>query len=94
MRPSNQKSIYALLCKNMDEVDECNAEYLDEKIQKLDALVRAGRMATDMMVTEIKRAMAEAELLDRDGIKTPVRIREIESKGFDDTTHIKENYDL
>lgn len=78
----------------MDEVDECNAEYLDEKIQKLDALVRAGRMATDMMVTEIKRAMAEAELLDRDGIKTPVRIREIESKGFDDTTHIKENYDL
>ncbi len=40
MKPSNQKSIYALLCKNMDEVDESEAQYLDEKIQKLDALVR------------------------------------------------------
>lgn len=93
MRPSNQKSIYALLCKNMDEVDECNAEYLDEKIQKLDALVRAGRMATDMMVTEHQRAKLKKELAEFNKLSEKIELREIESKGFDDTTHIKDNFD-
>ena len=94
MRPSNQKSIYALLCKNMDEVDECKTEYLEEKVQKLDALVRASRMVTDLMVVEHQRAKLDAVLLDRDGDRTSVRVREIESKGFDDTTHIKDDFNL
>ena len=64
MKPSNQKSIYALLCKNMDEVDESEAQYLDEKIQKLDALVRASRMATDLIVTEHQRAKLQKDLAE------------------------------
>lgn len=91
MRPSNQKSIYALLCKNMDEVDESEAQYLDEKIQKLDALVRASRMATDLIATEHQRAKLQKELAEFNKSGEKVELREIESKGFDDTTHIKDN---
>lgn len=90
MRPSNQKSIYALLCKNMDEVDECNAEYLEEKIQKLDALVRASRMATDLIATEHQRAKLKKELAEFNKSNEKIELREIESKGFDDTTHLRD----
>lgn len=92
MRPSNQKSIYAVICKNIEEVDNCEAQYMDEKIQKLDALLRAARMATDMQAEERMRARTEMELAEYNGSKEPIHIREIESKGFDDTTHIKDNF--
>ena len=92
MKPTNQKSIYAVICKNIEEVDNCDAQYLEDKIQKLDALVRASRMATDMHAQEIVRAKLEMELENYNGTKKPVYLREIESKGFDDTTHIKENF--
>lgn len=93
MRPSNQKSIYALLCKNMDEVDQSEAQYLDEKIQKLDALVRASRMATDLIVTEHQRSKLLKELAEFNKSNEKIELREIESKGFDDTTHIKDDFD-
>ena len=92
MRPSNQKSIYAVICKNIEEVDNCEAQYLEEKIQKLDALVRASRMATDMMITEHQRAKLKKELSEYNKSGEKIELREIESKGFDDTTHIKDNF--
>ena len=92
MRPSNQKSIYSVICKNIEEVDNCEAQYMEDKIQKLDALVRASRMVTDMMITEHQRAKLEVELDQYNGTKEQIHIREIESKGFDDTTHIKDNF--
>ena len=92
MRPSNQKSIYAVICKNIEEVDSCEAQYMEDKIQKLDALLRASRMATDMQAEERMRARTEMELAEDKGSNEPIHIRAIESKGFDDTTHIKDNF--
>lgn len=94
MRPSNQKSLLSILYKNIEEVDLASAEYLDDKINKLDALVRASRMATDMVADERKRARLEMDIETYNKTFKQVHLREIESKGFDDTTHIKENYDL
>ncbi len=92
MRPSNQKSIYAVICKNIEKVDNREAQYLEDEIQKLDALVRASRFATDMMIAEFTRAKLELELDKYKETKKQIHIREIESKGFDDTTHIKDNF--
>ena len=92
MRPSNQKSIYAVICKNIEDVDSCEAQYMEDKIQKLDALVRASRMATDMMITEHQRAKLKKELSEYNKSVEKIELREIESKGFDDTTNIKDNF--
>lgn len=89
MTPTNQKSIYAVICKNIEEVDSAPAEYLDDKISKLDALVRASRMATDMVADERKRARLEMDIETYNKTFKPVHLREIESKGFDDTTHLR-----
>ncbi len=89
MRPVNQKSLYATICKNIEEVDKTEAGYLEERIQKMDALVRATRLATDMIVAEMQRAKLEKDLAEFNKSGETVRIREIESKGFDDTVNNK-----
>lgn len=86
MRPVNQKSLLAVLYKNIDDVDSCDAVYLEEEIQKLDALVRATGMTVQMMGQELQRAKLEKELNEYNGTKNEIHIRELETKGFDDTT--------
>jgi hypothetical protein len=93
MRPTNQKALYSVICKGIEDVDATDAQYLDEKIAKLDSLVRATRLATDMIAEEMKRAKLEIEINNYKGTKNDVFIREIESKGFDDTTHVKDDFD-
>lgn len=43
---------------------------------------------------EEKPARLQKELEEFNRTNSAVYIREIESKGFDDTTHIKDNFDL
>ena len=73
----------------IEEVDKTEANYLEERIQKMDALVRATRLATDMTVAEMQRAKLEKDLAEFNKSGETVRIREIESKGFDDTVNNK-----
>lgn len=90
MRPSNQKSVLALIYKQMDVLDERKTEYLEDDIQKLDALIRASRMTVELHVEERMRVKSVIEAAEARKNGVDVELRQIESKGFDDTTHIKE----
>ncbi len=49
-------------------------------------------MATDLIVTEHQRAKLQKDLAEFNKSGEKVELREIESKGFDDTTHIKDDF--
>lgn len=90
----NQKADYAIASEVINELRQYETHYLEDAIAKCDALDRIMKTRLAMHAQEFQRAKLQKELEEFNGTKNPVFIREIESKGFDDTTHIKENYDL
>lgn len=89
----NQKADYAIASEIINELRSYETHYLEEAIAKASALDRILKTRLEMHAQEHQRARLQKELEEFNGTRNPVSIREIESKGFDDTTHIKDDFD-
>lgn len=90
MRPVNSKSLFAFLCMQMEKLDNKEID-----VQTANSQAGLAKQAKEMLMYEIKRAEVLSKLSEHNKeYSDNIKLREIESKGFDDTTNIKDNYDL
>lgn len=91
----NQKADYAILGEAVRDARNIEAETFEEKLERLKMIkdLIGGRL--QVHANERKNnAEDRANDLHNRQFGTNFKRREVESKGFDDTTHIKENFDL
>jgi len=71
--------MFSYICRTLDDID-------NQRISLNEANIKANliKQAIGVLNYELKRAITEQLLKD-----TEIQIRQIESKGFDDTTHVK-----
>lgn len=83
MQPVNSKSLFAFICEKMDKLDkkEITVEEANSQSNLARQAINLLNYELDRAATEIKTAQAAKDL----GVN--IRLREIESKGFDDTTN-------
>lgn len=87
MRPSNSKSLFAFICDQMDKLDK-----KEISVQEAQGQANLMKQANNVLSYELKRADTQMKLaLHNKQYSENIQLREIESKGFDDTTHIKDN---
>lgn len=79
MKPVNSKSLFAFLCNQMEKLDagEINVE-------QAKAQANLGKQVNNVLKYELDRANLQMKLQEHSGQKTEVKIREIESKNFED----------
>jgi hypothetical protein len=75
MKPVNNKSLFAFICDQMDQLAE-------KKIDKEDALAQSKLCREARCLLEYERNRAETEFKI---LGSGIKIREIESKAFEDT---------
>jgi len=79
MQIVNTKSMFSYICRTLDDIDH-------QRISLNEATVKSNliKQAVSVLNYELKRAVTEQLLSD-----TATSIRQVESKGFDDTTNTK-----
>jgi len=86
-QPVNTKSLFAFVCQQMQNLS-------DDKITVADAKAQAGLVnsAVKVLNYEIERVKTQMSIREFN-VKTgaTLELRQIEPKGFDDTTHLKDN---
>ena len=87
----NQKADYAIASEVINELRQVETHYLEDAIAKAYAIDRVMNTRLTMHAQEFQRARLKKELEEFNGTRNSVHLREIESKGFDDTTHIKDD---
>lgn len=75
----NTKSMFAYVCRTLNDIDTQRISLEEAKVKS-----QLIGQAVNILNYELKRAITEQLLKD-----TAICIRQIEPKGFDDTTHIK-----
>lgn len=86
MKPVNNKSLFAFICTQMEKLDDNVIDY--QQAKEMSNLIVRAQKALDY---ELKRAEVEVKLSEhKKTTGEKIELREIESKGFDDTTNIKE----
>ena len=86
MIPVNSKSLFAFICGQMDKLDR-----KETSVQEAQAQASLMKQANNVLAYELKRADTQMKLsLHNKQYSENIQLREIESKGFDDTTHIIE----
>ena len=86
MKPVNSKSLFAFICGQMDKLDKKEIDVAEAQSQ-----ANLARQANNILAYELKRADTMVKLSEHNKITGEnIRLREIESKGFDDTTHLRE----
>lgn len=91
--PPNQKADYAVASEVINEIRQNETHCLEDAIAKAYALDRVLNTRLSMRAEERLMARLLMDLDNHKGIKTDIQLREIESKGFDNTTNIKDNFD-
>lgn len=81
MKPSNSKSIYAILCDNIEEIQSLEKT----SFSKCDALVKLSNAALAIKINEIANAKAQIQLQEWNNTHTPIEIRDVEGKAFDNS---------
>ena len=86
MQPVNSKSLFAFICGQMEKLDR-----KEMTVQEATAQSNLAKQANNVLTYELKRAETQMKLQAHNKEHfSNIQLREIESKGFDDTTHIKE----
>jgi len=81
MKPSNNKSIYAIVCDNIEELQATEKV----SIAKCDAIVKLANAAVNLQLAEMKRAKMLMELEQFNKTSNKVEYRNLEAKAFDNT---------
>lgn len=82
MRPVNSKSLFAFICGQMEKLDKREID-----VNEATAQSNLAKQANNILNYELKRADTMMRLSDHNrNFKDNVELREVESKGFDDTT--------
>lgn len=81
MQPVNSKSLLAFLYSQMEKLDKKEID-----VQTAQAQANLAKQANNILTYELKRAEVEMKLVDfNNGKNEKVRIRQVESKSFDDS---------
>lgn len=85
MKPVNSKSLFAFICGQMEKLD--NKEI---NVDEAQSQANLARQANNVLAYELKRADIMIKLSEHNRITGEnIKLREIESKGFDDTTNLR-----
>lgn len=85
MKPVNSKSLFAFICGQMEKLD--NKEI---NVDEAQSQANLARQANNVLAYELKRADTMIKLSEHNKITGEnIKLREIESKGFDDTTNLR-----
>lgn len=79
MKPSNNKSIYAIVCANIEELQETEKV----SIAKCDAIAKLANAAMNIHVVEMKRVRMLMEIEQHNKTFEKLELRNVEGKGFD-----------
>lgn len=85
MLPVNSKSLFAFICGQMEKLDKKEID-----VQEAQAQSNLMKQANNILAYELKRADTQMKLsLHNKQYSENIQLREIESKGFDDTTNLR-----
>lgn len=85
MIPVNSKSLFAFICGQMEKLDK-----KEIGVQEAQAQANLMKQANNVLTYELKRADTQMKLsLHNKQYSENIQLREIESKGFDDTTNLR-----
>ena len=86
MRPVNSKSLFAFICGQMEKLDNKEID-----VNEATAQANLAKQANNILTYELKRADTMMKLSEHNKMTGEhIELRQIESKGFDDTTNIIE----
>ena len=85
MKPSNNKSIYAIVCDNIEELQATEKV----SIAKCDAIAKLANAAMNIHMIEMKRVKMLMELEQFNKTNNKITLREVEAKAFDNTIAIE-----
>jgi len=85
MLPVNSKSLFAFICGQMEKLDKKEID-----VQEAQAQSNLMKQANNILAYELKRADTQMKLsLHNKQYSENIQLREIESRGFDDTTNLR-----
>ena len=85
MLPVNSKSLFAFICGQMEKLDNKEID-----VQEAQAQSNLMKQANNILAYELKRADTQMKLsLHNKQYSENIQLREIESRGFDDTTNLR-----
>ena len=85
MTPVNSKSLFAFICGQMEKLSES-----ETNVQEAQAQANLAKQAQNILNYELRRAETLVKLSQHNKITgESIKLREIESKGFDDTTNLR-----
>ena len=79
MKPSNNKAIYAIVCDNLEAIQESEKT----SIGKCEAIVKLASAALNLQFYELKKAKAQIEIETYNKTLCKVELRNVEGKAFD-----------
>lgn len=82
MLPVNSKSLFSFICQQMEKLDNNEIDVAQAKEQ-----ANLCKQANNVLKYELDRAKVQMELTQHNAVyKDGLKLREVEPKGFDDTT--------
>ena len=79
MKPSNNKSVFAIVCDNLEAIQDSEKT----SIGKCESIVKLTNAALNIQFYEIKKAKAQMEIETYNKTFGKVELRNVESKAFD-----------
>jgi len=85
LAPTNEKSLFAFLCNQLAKIESGN--YNRDEIEDIVKVTNKIDKQLDREITRLREESKAAEINHRLG--TLLKMRELASKGFDDTTNLR-----
>ena len=79
MKPSNNKSVFAIVCDNLEAIQDSEKT----SIGKCESIVKLANAALNIQFYEIKKAKAQMEIETYNKTFGKVELRNVEGKAFD-----------